>query len=188
MHCVRHTKIGHSFYTDMTEDKSEITKSKEGKTTPLVRRPFDDIFENFRRDIEDAFVGPWWPRRWEMRLPSFGTELDARMPLCDMVDKGDKYEVSLEVPGIPKEKIDIKATKYKVEVSGQQEKKTEDKGRNYVYNERSYQSFNRRIPLPDEILPSKIDAKMENGILKIDLPKKTPTKVDEEEETKVKVT
>ena len=130
----------------MTEDKSEITKTKVEKTTPLVRRPFDDIFENFRRDIEEAFVGPWWPRRWEMRLPSFGTELDARMPLCDMVDKGDKYEVSLEVPGIPKEKIDIKATKYKVEVSGQQEKKTEDKGRNYVYNERSYQSFNRRIP------------------------------------------
>jgi len=56
-----------------------------------------------------------------------------------------------------------------------------------IYNERSYQSFNRRIPFPDEILLSKIDAKMENGILKIDLPKKTSTKVDEEE-TKVKVT
>ena len=55
-----------------------------------------------------------------------------------MVDKGERYEISLEVPGIPKEKIDIKATKNHLEVSGQQEKKTEEKGRNYVYNERAY--------------------------------------------------
>ena len=171
----------------MTEDKSEITKTDVEKRKSMVLRPFDDVFENFRREIENAFVGPWWPRPLDWILPSFGTELDSRIPLCDMVDKGDRYEVSLEVPGIPKEKIDIKATKNKVEVSGQQEKKTEDKGRNYVYNERSYQSFSRSIPLPEEIVPSKIDAKMENGVLKIELPKKNPTKVDEEE-TKVKVT
>jgi HSP20 family protein len=66
-------------------------------------------------------------------------------------------------------------------VSGQQEKKTEEKGRNYVYNERSYKSFSRRIPIPEEIVPSKIDAKMEDSVLKLEIPKKTPTKVDEEE-------
>ena len=101
------------------------------------------------------------------------------MPLCDMIDKGDKYEISLEVPGIAKEKIDIRATKNKIEVSGQQERKSEDKGKNYVYNERSYHSFNRRIPILEEIIPSRIEAKMDNGILRIDLPKKTPTKIEE---------
>ena len=38
----------------------------------------------------------------------------------------------------------------------------------------------------DEILPSKIDAKMNNGILQIQLPKKNPTKA-EEEATKVEI-
>jgi HSP20 family protein len=169
----------------MTKEKPE-NKTDEGKTRLMVRRPFDDIFENFRRDIENVFVTPFWPRSWDLRFPSFGTELDTRMPLCDMVDKGDKYEILLEIPGIPKEKLDIKATKNRVEITGQQEKKSEEKGRNYVYNERSYQSFSRRIPVPEEIVPSKIEAKMQDGVLKLELAKKTPTKV-EEEETKVNV-
>ena len=43
-----------------------------------------------------------------------------------MVDKGEKYKISLEVPGIPKEKLDIKATKNHLEVSGERGK--EDRG------------------------------------------------------------
>jgi hypothetical protein len=92
-------------------NESEITISDKKKTRPSLRPPFDDMFESFRREIDDVFLTPLWSRSWEWRLPSFGTELDTRMPLCDIVDKGDKYEVSLEVPGIPKEKLDIKATK-----------------------------------------------------------------------------
>lgn len=170
----------------MSSDKSGIAKRDKQKEKPILRRPFDEIFDNFRKDMEFSFATSWLPRTRDLRLPSFGEELDVRMPLCDMVDKGDKYEVSLEVPGIPKEKIDIKATRNKVEVSGMQKKKTEDKGKNYVYNERSYQSISRNIPIPEEIVPSKIEAKMENGILKIEIPKKMPTKV-KEEHTKVKV-
>ncbi len=166
----------------MSSEKSDITRDMRRK--PLSRRPFEDVFDTFRKDIEDAFASSWWPRSWELNLPSFQA-MDTRLPLCDMVDKGDKYEISLEIPGIPKEKIDIKVGKNKVEVSGQQEKKSEDKGKNYVYNERSYQSFSRRIPIPEEIIPSKVDAKMENGVLRIELTKKTPTKA--EEETKVEI-
>jgi HSP20 family protein len=173
-------------YAAMTSEKSEITKSDKERARQILRRPLDEIFDSFRKDMEYAFATSWWPRTWDWRLPSLASEIDVRMPLCDMVDKGDRYEVSLEIPGIPKEKIDIKATKVKLEVSGQQEKKSEDKGKNYVYNERSYQSFSRRIPVPEEIIPSKVDAKMENGILRIEIPKKTPTKV-EEEQTKVEV-
>ena len=40
--------------------------------------------------------------------------------------------------------------------------KTEDKGKNYVYNERSYRSFSRRIPIPEEIVPSKVTAKSDS--------------------------
>ncbi|MGA9927810.1 MAG: Hsp20/alpha crystallin family protein [Nitrososphaeraceae archaeon] len=169
----------------MTSETSKITKFDNGRPRPTLRS-FEDIFDSFRRDIENSLVAPSWPTSWEWRLPSFLTEVDTRTPLCDMVDKGEKYEISLEVPGIPKEKIDIKATKNHLEVSGEQEKKTEEKGRNYVYNERAYKSFNRHIPIPEEVIPSKIDAKMEHGILHITLPKKMATKVDEETKVQVK--
>lgn len=141
----------------------------------MLRRSVDDIFETFRRDIQNFLERSWWPHSSELTLSS----LAIRMPLCDLADKGDKYEILMEVPGIAKEKVDIKATRSKIEVSGQQESKMRDKQKNYVYNERLYHSFGRRISLPEEIVPSKIDAKMENGILMMDLPKKTPTKIED---------
>jgi HSP20 family protein len=95
----------------------------------------------------------------DWRFPVFAElEREIRLPVCDMVDKGDKYELQLEVPGIDKDKVDVKATKNSLEISTQQEEKIEEKKKKYVYNERSYRSFHRRIPIPDEILPSKIDA------------------------------
>jgi HSP20 family protein len=168
-----------TFITFMMPEKSEITKSDSARARRMLRRPLDDIFDAFRRDLQNFLEGSWWPHTWEWKLSSLVTEQDIRMPLCDLVDKGDKYEVLMEVPGIAKEKVDIKATRSKIEVSGQQESKMRDKEKNYVYNERSYHSFGRRIALPEDIVPSKIEAKMENGILRIDLPKKIPTKIED---------
>lgn len=144
----------------------------------MIRRSVDDIFDTFRRDIQNLLEGSWWPHTSELRLSSLPTEQGIRMPLCDLADKGDKYEILMEVPGIAKEKVDIKATRINIEVSGRQESKVRDKEKNYVYNERLYHSFGRRISLPEEIIPSKIDARMENGILMIDLPKKSPTRIE----------
>jgi HSP20 family protein len=42
------------------------------------------------------------------------------------------------------------------------------------------------VPLPEEIIPSKVSAKLENGILRVDLPKKNPTE-SEREATRVDV-
>jgi hypothetical protein len=48
--------------------------------------------------------------------------------------------------------------KLKTEISGEQSEEGEDIARNYIYNERSYKSFYRSIPIPEEIIPSKIVA------------------------------
>jgi HSP20 family protein len=92
-----------------------------------------------------------------------------------MEDLGDKYELTIESSGIPKDKITVKAGTDYIDTLGEQEKKTEDKRKNYLYNERSYSSLRRRIFTPEEIIPSTIDAKMENGGLHIQIPRKTPT-------------
>ena len=158
----------------------------------------DNIFENFRRDIEDI-MNPWSLSPWGFTgFPSgFGMrgirgrpdeeEMMVRTPLYDMVDKGDRYELEVEVPGIDKDKVDVKTTNDSIEISGEQSEKAEEKKRDYLYNERSYRSFYRRIPMPEEIVSSKVSAKMSNGILKIELPKKTPTRVKEEEATRVQI-
>lgn len=159
-----------------------MTKSDIARKNALFPTAFDNIFESFRRDMEDVLS----MRRWPFLSAGIGpvSDLETRLPLLDMEDLGDKYEITLEAPGIPKEKITIKAGIDYIDISGEEEKRTEEKRKNYLYNERSYSSLRRRISTPEEIVPSKIDAKMENGVLRVEVPKKTPTR---NEETKVQV-
>jgi HSP20 family protein len=143
------------------------------------------VFDNFMREME-RMTRPWsFPMDWQ--FPSIFEARDMRMALYELADRGDKFELQVEVPGIEKEKIDVKATKYSVEISGKHSEKTEEKkGKRYLYTERLYRSFYRNVTLPEEIVPSKVAAKVENGVLKVDLPKKTPTK-GEGEATKIDV-
>jgi HSP20 family protein len=143
------------------------------------------VFDSFMREMERMMTRPWsFPM--DLQFPSMFEARDMRMALYELADKGDKYELQVEVPGIEKEKIDVNATRHSVEISGKHSEKTEDKRKRYVYTERLYRSFYRTVPLPEEIVPSRVTAKVEDGILKVDLPKKTPTKADSES-TKVDV-
>jgi HSP20 family protein len=163
---------------------SSERKDEEGKGM-MPARLYENFFDSFRRQMESMMKRPWsFPMDWE--FPSFFEARDMRMALYELVDKGDKFELHVEVPGLDKEKIDVKATKYSAEISGKHSEKSEEKGRRYVYSERLYRSFYRNVPLPEEIVPSKVSAKLENGILKVELPKKTPTRA-EGDATKVDV-
>ena len=139
-----------------------MTKSDIVRKNALFPTAFDNIFESFRRDMEEVLFVPKWPFLGTGN--ALVSDLETRFPLCDMEDLGDKYEITLETPGIPKEKITINAGTDYIDISGEQEKKTEEKRKNYLYNERSYSSLRRRISTPEEIVPSKVDAKMENGV------------------------
>jgi HSP20 family protein len=167
-----------------TSEKSNLRRQEANPLVPIIRY-LDNMFEDFRRKIDSMFH--LWPYSMTGWLFPLLADIDRQiwLPLCYMVDRGDKYELQLEIPGIDKDKIDVKATKNSVEIIGEQSEKSEEK-KNYVYNERSFRSFHRRIPIPEEIVPSKIDAKMNNGILQISLPKEIPTK-PEEQTTKVDI-
>jgi len=176
------------YYSMTTSEKSDSIKRKfEESILPRRTDAFETFQRNIERNIERIFSQPW-PSAFDWRIPSlpFGAGSEIKIPLCDLEDKGDRYELQVEAPGIDKEKIDLKATSHAIEITGEQSEKTKEKGKNYVYNERSYRSFERRVPFPEEIVPSKVNAKMVNGMLTINLPKKVPTKV-EEETAKVKV-
>ena len=171
-------------------DDSNIEKRGMQSQRALQARRMDDIFDTFRSDIEDV-MNPWSSSVWGLPSVFRGREQEeeedmmVRNPIFDMVDKGDRYKLKVEVPGIDKEKIKVKATRDYIEISGQQseEEKSEDKRNKYIYNERSYSSFYRSIPVPEEIVSSKVSAKMNNGILHVELPKKNPTKEEDEATT-----
>lgn len=159
-------------------------KNKDGERRDMmVRRPFDELFDNFRQDMEDAFFAPFI-NPMGSRIPRVMDSIERRTPLCDIIDKGNKYMISLELPGIQKDKIEVKATEEYITVSGLEENRTEKEEENYVLNERAYRSFSRKIPFPENIISAKVDATVENGILKIEVPKQRPKSI---EETKIKI-
>jgi HSP20 family protein len=164
---------------------SERKRDEQEKRPMMPARQFDSFFDSFRREMERMMTRPWsFPM--DMEFPSLFETRDMRMALYELVDRGDKFEVQLEVPGIEKENVDVKATKYSIEISGKHSEKSEERNKRYVYSERLYRSFYRNVPLPEEIIPSKVSAKVDNGILRLDLPKKNPRE-SESEATRIEV-
>jgi HSP20 family protein len=91
-------------------------------------------FDNFMREMErmtrERMTRPWsmpmeermarpWsmPMDWQQFPSTIFEARDRRMALYELADRGDKFELQVEVPGIEKEKIDVKATKYSIEIS-----------------------------------------------------------------------
>jgi HSP20 family protein len=99
----------------------------------------------------------------------------AREACADLIDAGNKFVIHAEVTGIPKDKINVAVTKDDVEISAEAGTEREEKKKGYVFRERGYSSFYKRIVFPDEVVPEKAESTVKDGVLEIDVPKKTPT-------------
>jgi HSP20 family protein len=169
-----------SLSPNTTDNASYITR--RGRTERTVRH-MDSIFENFRNEIE-GMLNPWLTYHLNRfpRSDLTGEEQEGaiRMPLYDMLDKGNSYELRVELPGVKKDKIQVIATDDSIAISAenseQKSRKDQKKKANYVYNQLSYTSFYSTIPVPEEIRSAEVTAKANNGILTVNLPKKTPSK------------
>lgn len=131
---------------------------------------FEDIIENFRREM---VIKPW---QAGFRLPSL-LDSKTRVLQSDMADNGNSYELKVEEPGIDKDKMNVKATSNSIEISAEQSLKTEEKKMDYVNSERSHGSHYRKLPISEEIVPSRIEASMNNGILVVKVPKRIQPKL-----------
>ena len=101
-------------------------------------------------------------------------------PAVNVIETDKEYKVEIAAPGLTRDdfKIDINedneltvSMEKKVEKNEESEK--EGKKHTYLRREFSYSSFRQRMILPDNVNVDNIDAKMENGDLTIDIPKKT---------------
>ena len=158
------------------KEKVEVKEPGERAITPWgptdIFQAFDAMWEGFRRD----FLRPWRPWRFWGR-PSGRvrpTTIIPREACTDLIDAGKEYQVCAEVPGIPKDKLDITITKDGIEISGraETERKKEEKG--YVVRERGYSEIYKRIAFPEEVIPDKAVANLTDGLLEIKVPKKAP--------------
>ncbi|MGD0056393.1 MAG: Hsp20/alpha crystallin family protein [Methanomassiliicoccales archaeon] len=116
------------------------------------------MFDRLRFGIED-----FW-------FPSISVS-GARVPMVDVKDEDNHYLVEAEVPGMTKENVEIELGEDSLEIKAKKEEEKEETAEGYICKERGSLSFYRRLPLPEDANRDLIEAKMEDGILKISIPK-----------------
>ncbi|WP_297419545.1 Hsp20/alpha crystallin family protein [Thermococcus sp.] len=143
--------------------------------------PFDimrEIQEEIDAIFRDVMRGP---RLWGDREPAGGYETTSeswREPFVDIFDRGDRFVITAELPGVRKEDIKLRVTEDAVYLEAQikREKELEEEGA--IRIERYYSGYRRAIRLPEEVIPEKAKARYNNGVLEIEVPKKKPTKTE----------
>lgn len=88
----------------------------------------------------------------------------------DIQEEDDKYLMEAEIPGFTKEQINIHYDNDHLIISAEKEDEVKEEKDNYICRERKMGRVSRSFHVKD-IDPGKIEAKYENGILKVTIPK-----------------
>lgn len=94
----------------------------------------------------------------------------------DISETDKNYEIKADIPGVKKEDIKVAVDRNQVTISAEvKEEKDESQkgGAGMVRNERYYGQMYRSFVLPQEVDDANADAKYENGVLLLSLPKKS---------------
>ncbi|MDP8219517.1 MAG: Hsp20/alpha crystallin family protein [Candidatus Theseobacter exili] len=166
--------------------KVQVKEPEERGIQPMysgdIFQAFENVLEDFRRD----YMRPWRSRRLWGRPWGIEPLMKIREPYMDFVDKEEEYQINAEIPGIPKDKIDITVTKNSIEISAKIEVEKKDEEKGYIVKERSYSEIYRKQSFPEEVIPEKAEATVKNGVLEIKIPKKTPTPESKKHKLEIK--
>ena len=136
----------------------------ETKALTRLNETMPSVFDDFFKPWSDLFDND----KWNMR--------PMNMPAVNITEQPNEYLLSLAAPGMKKDDFKIDVDGNMLTISSEKEENKEDKNKKFTRKEYSYSSFSRCFSLPEEIKQENIDAKYEDGVLKITLPRKEEAK------------
>lgn len=101
-------------------------------------------------------------------------------PAINVKESDKAYTVELAAPGMKKEDFNVHINdegNLVVKLESKQEHKEEDKNTRYLRREFSYSKYEQTLILPDDVKKDAISAKVDNGVLTVELPKIVEEKV-----------
>ena len=110
----------------------------------------------------------------------FLPKVSATAPAINVKESDKAYTVELAAPGMKKEDFNVHINdegNLVVKMESKNEAKEEDKTMRYLRREFSYSKFEQTLILPDDVKKDAISAKVENGVLTVELPKLVEEKV-----------
>jgi HSP20 family protein len=99
----------------------------------------------------------------------------SKIPSANVTEMEKEFIIELTAPGLEKKDSKVELENNLLSISSEKEIKRENKKGEITSREFSYESFSRSFRLPDNIVADKLQAQYENGILKIEIPKKEAT-------------
>ena len=133
----------------------DLIPRRTNRDVGWLRRDMDDLMSRFfGGDImAPALEGEW-------------------VPSINVADSDGNLRVEAELPGMKPEDIDLNVSGDLLTLRGEkkEERKEGDEG-GYTYREIRQGSFQRAVRLPAEVQADKADARFENGVLTVNLPK-----------------
>jgi HSP20 family protein len=150
----------------------EHIEHKEDSMNYVTRyRPSGSLFSLPReldRFMEDALGG--WGR---------GENLREWFPSTDVSETPETLTLRLEVPGLSRDQIKISVENNTLTVRGEKTQETSTEGETFHRTERSFGAFERSFTLPTHVDADNVKAALQDGILKITLPRREEAKARE---------
>jgi len=108
------------------------------------------------------------PRRWPGLIFS---EMEEMSFTADIFEEGNDVVVKADMPGVKKEDVDVSLSDDMITIRGERKKEEKVEKKDYFRVERAYGSFTRSFRLPADVLADKAEAKFDQGVLVIRIPK-----------------
>lgn len=131
------------------------------RVTGGIPSVFDDLFKPWNEWFEGREL---WSRA-------------ASLPPVNIMEQENQFLVSLAAPGMKKDDFKIDLSGNMLNISNETEEEKEEKEKTFTRKEYNYRGFSRSFSLPEGIDIEKIEAKYEDGILKIVLPRTAESKM-----------
>ena len=141
-----------------------LVKLNQRPVDKRVNSLFEDFFNHFpSRIFNEEFAGQ-----------NQGVPVNVR-------ENGQSYLLEVVAPGMEKGDFKVNVDNGILTISAEKKSESKDENERQVRREFSYKSFTRSFTIDDSIQADKIQAKYENGVLFIELPKKEEVKISPKE-------
>ena len=164
-------------------EKSSESPARRDRDKPELQRwspafgGFDDPFEFMTRmsdEMNRTFDRLWrdfglQPRRSWLPHGLFRRRSQEAgwAPRIEAFQKGDRFIVRAEIPGIKKDDVEVQLTDDALTIRGERREQHEEEREGYFQSEREYGQFYRVIPLPEGVISDSAEATFRDGILEI---------------------
>ena len=155
-------------------NKQQDTSATALATAPVQPMPFYDQWQ-------DPFAQMIMMRnQMDRNMRQVFADTGMFSPRMDMKQTDKQYIITMDIPGMDKDKINVENKNGMLTISGERQSETKDNKNNQYYSqERSFGSFMQSIPLPDDAKTDQIEAKYKDGVLTVTIARERREKKSE---------